>query len=101
MVDYSSLSSTEIQYFMGILAQDSRNLRDLSFSLSLSFPFFFFFLVFWFFVFLGLYLQHMEVPMLGVELALQLPAHTIALCGIGASSATYTIAHGNAGSLTH
>ena len=31
-----------------------------------------------FFVFLGLHLRHMEVPRLGVELQLQLPAYTIA-----------------------
>ena len=39
------------------------------------------------FVFLGLHPQHMEVPRLGVELELQLPA--------------YITAHGNAGSLIH
>ena len=40
--------------------------------------------------FLGPQVQHMEVPRLGVELELQLPACTTA------TSATYTIAHGNA-----
>ena len=39
------------------------------------------------FVFLGPHLQHMEVPRLGVESELQLPA--------------YTTADGNVGSLTH
>ena len=39
------------------------------------------------FVFLGSHPQHMEVPRLGVEWKLQLPA--------------YTTAHSNAGSLTH
>ena len=38
--------------------------------------FLFFFLSFFFF--LGPYLQHMEVPRLGVELELQLPAYTTA-----------------------
>ena len=45
------------------------------------------FLSFFFFFFLQRYLQHMEVPRLGVESELQLPA--------------YTIACGNARSLTH
>ena len=40
-----------------------------------------------FFFFLGPYLQHMEVPRLGVESELQL--------------LTYTTAHSNAGPLTH
>jgi len=47
----------------------------------------FLFSFFFFFVFLGLCLQHMEVPTLGVEWELQLP--------------TYTTAHGNARFLTH
>ena len=39
------------------------------------FAFFFFFpLVFVFYLLLGLHWQHMEVPRLGVELELQLPA---------------------------
>ena len=42
---------------------------------------------FFFFVSLGLHPRHMEVPRLGVESELKLPA--------------YTTAHGNAGSLTH
>ena len=57
-------------------------------------------LVLFFFVFLELHLQHMEVPSLGVELELQLPAYTT-VPGIQATSMTYTIAHGNAVSLTH
>ena len=51
-------------------------------------------------VVLELHLQHMEVPSLGVELELQLPAYTT-VPGIQATSMTYTIAHGNAVSLTH
>ena len=39
------------------------------------------------FVFLGPHLRHMEIPGLGVQLELQLPA--------------YTTAHSNARSLTH
>ena len=34
--------------------------------------------LFFFFVFLGLHPQHMEVPRLGVQLELQLPAYTTA-----------------------
>ena len=36
------------------------------------------FFFFFFFFYLGLQVQHMEVPRLGVELELQLPAHTTA-----------------------
>ena len=36
------------------------------------------FILFYFIGFLGLYLQHMEVPRLGVELELQLLAYTTA-----------------------
>ena len=45
----------------------------------------------------------MEVPRLGVELELQLPAYTTATAmhQIQAASATYTTAHIKAGSLTH
>ena len=45
----------------------------------------------------------MEIPRLGVELELQLPAYTRATetLGIQASSSTYTTAHGKARSLTH
>ena len=39
----------------------------------------------------------MEVPRLEAESEMQLPAYTIAT----AMSATYTTAHGHAGSLTH
>ena len=46
------------------------------------------------------WLPLMEVPRLGVESELQLPAST-QLCWIQATSVTYTTAHGNAGSLTH
>ena len=43
-----------------------------------------------------------EVPRLGVELELWLPAYTIATaCGIWAASATCTTAHGHDRSLTH
>ena len=42
----------------------------------------------------------MEVPRLGVELELELLAY-LQQCGIQATSATYTTAHGKAGSLTH
>ena len=51
--------------------------HSLRISLFLFFPF----------CFLGLHLQHMEVPRLGAESKLQLPA--------------YTIVHGNAESVTH
>ena len=48
------------------------------------------------------HMQHMEVPRLGVKLELQLLVYTIATAmWIRAPSATYTITHGNAGSLTH
>ena len=44
----------------------------------------------------------MEVPRLGVELEPQLPAYATATSHrIQAASATYTTAHGNAGSLTN
>ena len=46
-------------------------------SLCIHRPFFFFFF-FFFFCCLGPHLQHMEVPKLGVESELQLPAHTTA-----------------------
>ena len=56
------------------------------------------------FVFLGWNLQHLEVPRLGVESELQLPAYTTDTAkrgGIRAVSVTYITAHGNARSLTH
>ena len=60
-------------------------------------PFLFIFYIF--FCFLQPHLWHMEVPRLGVESELQLPAYATAtrseLC------LTYTTAHGNTGSLTH
>ena len=52
------------------------------------------------FVFLGQHPQPMEVPKLGVELKLQLPACTTATPD-PTVSATYTTAHGNTRSLTH
>ena len=55
---------------------------------------------YFFFFFLGLYLQHRELPRLGVELEWQLPAY-VKRCQIRAASATYTAAQGNARSLTH
>ena len=45
---------------------------------SLPLLFFKFWVFFKFFCFLGPYLQHMEIPRLGVELALQPPAYTTA-----------------------
>ena len=59
---------------------------------------------FCFLVFLEPHPWHMEIPRLGVQLELQLPAYTTAIeqCQIQATSATYTTAHGNTGSfLTH
>jgi len=43
----------------------------------------------------------MEIPKLGVESELQLPAYTRATAVIGAESAAHTTAHSNTGSLTH
>ena len=58
--------------------------------------------VFLFFCFLGPYVQHMEVPRLGVKSELQLLAYATAIVTWDqAMSVTYTTAHGNAGSLTH
>ena len=55
-----------------------------------------------FFFFLGPHPQHMEVPKLGDESELQLPSYATATATrIQDTSATYTTAHGNAGSLTH
>ena len=51
---------------------------------------------------LGPHPQHVKVPRLGVRLELQLLAYTTAKqLGTWATSATYTTAHGYAGSLTH
>ena len=59
-------------------------------------------LVYLFFCNLGLHLQHMEVPRLGDELDLQLPAYTQPQqYRIWALPVTYTTTLGNAGSLTH
>ena len=53
------------------------------------------------FDFLGPHPWHMEVPRLGVKLELQLLAYTRATTTrIQAKSASYTTAHGNAGSST-
>ena len=48
-------------------------------------------------------MQHMEVPRLGVQVELQLPAYTTATTKhrIRAASVTYTTAHCNTGPLTH
>ena len=57
-----------------------------------------------FFVFLGLHLGHMEVPRLGVEPELRLPATaTTTATAMLDPKLVYnlTIAHGNTGSLTH
>ena len=65
----------------------------------------FFLLLFFFFlsfIFLGLHLRHMEVPRLGVQSELQLPAYTTVTATPDPSCVvTYSIAHGNTGSLTH
>ena len=64
--------------------------------------FFFAFYYVFIYLFLVLHWQHTEVLRLGVELGLQLPAYTMATARrIQATSAIYTTAHGNAGSLTH
>ena len=47
------------------------------------------------FFFLGPHPQHVEVPRLGIELELQLPAYTTV------TSATYITAHGSDRSSTH
>ena len=61
--------------------------------------FFFFFLSF---VLLGPNPQHMEVPRLGVNRSCSCwPKPEPQQCQIQAMSVTYTIAHSNAGSLTH
>ena len=57
--------------------------------------------IFYFLSFLGLHPQHREVPRLGVESELQLLAYITEQWQIPAASATYTIAYGKAGSLTH
>ena len=58
--------------------------------------------IYLFIVFLGLHLQHVEVTRLEVESELQLLAYARATAmSDRAASVTYTIAHGNARSLTH
>ena len=53
------------------------------------------------FFFLGLHLQHMEVPRLGIQSELLLPAYATATAMPDqVASVTYTTAHGNARSLT-
>ena len=66
-------------------------------SLSLSLSLFFFF----YFCFLGLHLWHMEVPSLGVQLELQLPAYTTATTSDPNRIFNCTTAHGNTRSLIH
>ena len=63
-----------------------------------SYEFFFFFCLFLFFAILGLRLQHMEIPRLGVLIRVipQPQQHRIR-----AASVTYTTAHGNTTSPTH
>ena len=60
-------------------------------------------IIYLFIVILGPHLQHMEVPKRGVQLELQLPAYATATAaqGMRATSSTYTLALGNARSLTH
>ena len=60
------------------------------------------FFAFCFVLLLGLYLQHVNVPRLGVELELRLqPTLQPQQHKIQATSMTYTTAHDNAGSLSH
>ena len=60
----------------------------------------FFSFLFFSFVFLGPLTRHVEVPRLGLKSELQLPTPQPQKLGIQATSATYTTAQGNAGSLT-
>ena len=54
------------------------------------------------FAFLAPHLLHMEIPRLGVERELLLPAYATATATwVLAVSVTYTTAHGNTSSLTH
>ena len=58
--------------------------------------------IFFFFFLFGPHLWHMEIPRLGVESELQLPAYTIAPATPDpATSVTCTAACSNTGSLTH
>ena len=52
------------------------------------------------FSFLGLHMQHMDIPRLGVELKLRLLA-TATVTQNPSPPAAYTPAHGNTASLTH
>ena len=62
----------------------------------------FFLFVFFFPLFLGLYLRHMEVSMLEIELELQLwSTPQPQQHGIQAASTTYATTHSNTGCLTH
>ena len=62
----------------------------------------FIFTFYFYFLILGLHPWHTEIPRLGVELELQLPAYIAATATQDLRlSVTYTTAHGNAGSLTH
>ena len=64
--------------------------------------FYFYLFIFLSFVFLGPHPRHMEAPRLGVELELQLLAYARATATPDPSRVCdYTIAHSNAGSLTH
>ena len=55
-----------------------------------------------FFFFLEPHPQHMKVSRLGVELELQMPAYATATATrVQIASTTYTMARGNAQSLTH
>ena len=57
---------------------------------------------FFFLFFLGPKVLHLEIPRLGVESKLQLPAYTTDTAMRDLSlTATYTTAHHNTGSLTH
>ena len=61
-------------------------------------------ITFFFFLFRAIptaYVQHIEVPRLGGESELQLPAYATATATQDPSRACYTMAHGNAGSLTY
>ena len=61
------------------------------------------FFIFYFFAFLGLHPQHMEVPRLGVQSELQLPAYAPATATSDLSRVCdlHHTAHGDARSLTH
>ena len=78
------------------------NLDLMKSTLHPPYPHFILFTFILLFLFLGPLLRHMEVPRLGVELDLQLPAYTTATAMLDPRvSVTYTTAHSNAGSLTH